>query len=102
MFLNNIYLGLKYVFRELQRLDSMTRTPILSHLTETLSGLETIRAFKQQRRFTAAMFYKLDLHTNAFLISNCASRWLGIALASILWLIHFLFLILLETITILT
>lgn len=66
--------------RELQRLDSMTRTPILSHLTETLSGLETIRAFKQQKRFMAAMFYKLDCHTNAFLICNSATRWLGIAL----------------------
>ncbi|XP_014240364.1 ATP-binding cassette sub-family C member Sur isoform X2 [Cimex lectularius] len=66
--------------RELQRLDSMSRTPILSHLTETLSGLETIRAFKQQRRFTVAMFYKFDSHTNAFLIANSATRWLGIAL----------------------
>lgn len=66
--------------RELQRLDSMTRTPIISHLTETLSGLETIRAFKQQKRFTAAMLFKIDAHTNAFLISNCATRWLGIAL----------------------
>lgn len=71
---------IKIFFRELQRLDSMTRTPIISHLTETLSGLETIRAFKQQRRFTAAMLYKIDAHTNAFLISNCATRWLGIAL----------------------
>uniref|UniRef100_A0A224XW21 Putative multidrug resistance-associated protein/mitoxantrone resistance protein n=1 Tax=Panstrongylus lignarius TaxID=156445 RepID=A0A224XW21_9HEMI len=79
-----IYYGVQKFYRcssrELQRLDSMTRTPILSHLTETISGLETIRAFKQQRRFIAAMFYKLDSHTNAFLISNSAARWLGIAL----------------------
>ncbi|XP_073995302.1 sulfonylurea receptor isoform X2 [Rhodnius prolixus] len=66
--------------RELQRLDSMTRTPILSHLCETISGLETIRAYKQQRRFIAALFFKLDNHTNAFLIANSAARWLGIAL----------------------
>ncbi|KAL1140983.1 hypothetical protein AAG570_000909, partial [Ranatra chinensis] len=66
--------------RELQRLDSMSRTPILSHFTETISGLEIIRAFKQQQRFTDAMYYKMDSHTNAFLITNSANRWLGIAL----------------------
>ncbi|KAF6206403.1 hypothetical protein GE061_017636 [Apolygus lucorum] len=66
--------------RELQRLDSISRTPILSHLAESITGLETIRAFKQQRRFKTAMYHKLDCHTNAFLIANSATRWLGIAL----------------------
>lgn len=69
-----------FSLRELQRLDSMTRTPILSHFGETLSGLETIRAFGQQHRFTVAFFHKLDSHTNAFLIINSCNRWLGIAL----------------------
>uniref|UniRef100_A0A1B6GIW2 Uncharacterized protein n=2 Tax=Cuerna arida TaxID=1464854 RepID=A0A1B6GIW2_9HEMI len=66
--------------RELQRLDSISRSPILSHFSETLSGLETIRAFGQQQRFTTALFHKLDTHTNAFLIINSCNRWLGIAL----------------------
>uniref|UniRef100_A0A1B6CN95 Uncharacterized protein n=1 Tax=Clastoptera arizonana TaxID=38151 RepID=A0A1B6CN95_9HEMI len=66
--------------RELQRLDSLSRTPILSHFSETLSGLETIRAFGQQKRFTNALFQKLNNHTNAFLIVNSCNRWLGIAL----------------------
>jgi ABC-type multidrug transport system fused ATPase/permease subunit len=37
--------------RELQRLESLTKGPVVSHLTETLSGLTTIRAFGQQKRY---------------------------------------------------
>uniref|UniRef100_A0A8D9AUF0 ATP-binding cassette sub-family C member 8 n=7 Tax=Cacopsylla melanoneura TaxID=428564 RepID=A0A8D9AUF0_9HEMI len=66
--------------RELQRLDSIARAPILSHYSETDTGLETIRAFKQQETFTNVFFHKLDCHTNVFYIINAGNRWLGIAL----------------------
>lgn len=66
--------------RELQRLDSITRSPILSHFSETLGGLATIRAFGHQRRFKSLLFSRADAHTNAFLIMNSSNRWLGIAL----------------------
>jgi len=32
--------------RELHKLDSITRTPLLSHCVETVAGLRTIRAFR--------------------------------------------------------
>ena len=32
--------------RELQRLDCVTRSPIMAHLSQTLGGLTTIRAFR--------------------------------------------------------
>ncbi|XP_063225209.1 ATP-binding cassette sub-family C member Sur isoform X2 [Bacillus rossius redtenbacheri] len=66
--------------RELQRLDSITRSPIFSHFSETLTGLTTIRAFGHQQRFMDLLLGKMDVHTNAFLIMNTANRWLGIAL----------------------
>ncbi|XP_059488287.1 ATP-binding cassette sub-family C member Sur [Neocloeon triangulifer] len=66
--------------RELQRLDSMTRSPIFSHFAETLGGLQTIRAFGQQARFTSMLNHKMDTHRNAFLILNSSNRWLGVAL----------------------
>ncbi|XP_069691069.1 ATP-binding cassette sub-family C member Sur isoform X2 [Periplaneta americana] len=66
--------------RELQRLDSIARSPIFSHFSETLGGLTTIRAFGHQRRFRNLLFSKTDAHTNAFLIMNTSNRWLGIAL----------------------
>lgn len=66
--------------RELQRLDSITRSPIFSHFSETLGGLTTIRAFSHQQRFADLLFKRLDCHTNVFLIMNAGNRWLGIAL----------------------
>ncbi|XP_067206473.1 ATP-binding cassette sub-family C member Sur isoform X2 [Linepithema humile] len=66
--------------RQLQRLDGSTRGPVAAHFLETLSGLPTLRAFKQENRFMEETMRRLDINTNAFLILNTSSRWLGIAL----------------------
>ncbi|XP_015595444.1 ATP-binding cassette sub-family C member Sur isoform X2 [Cephus cinctus] len=66
--------------RELQRLDGSTRGPASAHFSETLAGLTTLRASKQQSRFMEDMVEHLDSNSNAFLILNTSSRWLGIAL----------------------
>lgn len=69
--------------RELQRLDGSTRGPAAAHFSETLAGLTTLRAWKQQDRFMEDMLEHLDSNTNAFLVLNTSSRWLGIALVRI-------------------
>lgn len=48
-----VYMARKYSFvsRDLKRLESISRTPIYSSFTETLSGIETIRAFGVVSRF---------------------------------------------------
>lgn len=69
--------------RELQRLESLAKGPVVSHLTETLSGLATLRAFGQQRRFLATMHEHIDGHTASTLVLNSANRWLGTALDSL-------------------
>ncbi|XP_074096275.1 sulfonylurea receptor [Cotesia typhae] len=66
--------------RELQRLEGGTRGPVAAHFSETLTGLPILRASKQQDRFMDDMIECLDANTNAFLILNTSSRWLGIAL----------------------
>ncbi|KAG5314659.1 ABCC9 protein, partial [Pseudoatta argentina] len=66
--------------RQLQCLDGSTREPVVAHFSETLSGLPTLRAFKQEDRFIEEMMKRLDINTNAFLILNTSSRWFGIAL----------------------
>ncbi|XP_053987096.1 ATP-binding cassette sub-family C member Sur [Hylaeus volcanicus] len=66
--------------RHLQRLDGSTRWPIATHFSETLSGLATLRASKQENRFMDQAMVCLDANTNAFLLLNASSRWLGIAL----------------------
>jgi len=44
---NCVYLCLwMWICRELHKLDSITRTPLLSHCVETVAGLRTIRAFR--------------------------------------------------------
>ncbi|XP_012265786.2 ATP-binding cassette sub-family C member Sur [Athalia rosae] len=66
--------------RELQRLDGCTRGPVAAHFSETLAGLQTLRASKQQERFLEEMVEHLDSNTNAFLVLHTSARWLGIAL----------------------
>ncbi|XP_076544094.1 sulfonylurea receptor [Osmia lignaria lignaria] len=66
--------------RHLQRLDGSTRWPIATHFSETLRGLATLRASKQENRFMQQALKCLDTNTNAFLLLNSSSRWLGIAL----------------------
>lgn len=66
--------------KHLQRLDGSTRWPITTHFSETLCGLATLRASKQQNRFMEQAMNCLDVNTNAFLLLNSSSRWLGIAL----------------------
>ncbi|XP_043605687.1 ATP-binding cassette sub-family C member Sur isoform X3 [Bombus pyrosoma] len=66
--------------KHLQRLDGSTRWPITTHFSETLRGLATLRASKEENRFMKQAMKCLDVNTNAFLLLNSSSRWLGIAL----------------------
>lgn len=70
--------------RELQRLQAISRGPILSHFHETLAGLSTIRAYGRQSVFTQHMFACIDLNNRADMFINVGNRWLSISLVS--WL----------------
>eukprot|EP00741_Cyanophora_paradoxa_P003785 tig00000718_g3679.t1 len=63
--------------RELKRLDSVSRSPIYAHFSETLSGLATVRAFKVQQRFEAENERRLDESQRAYYCLNASNRWLG-------------------------
>ena len=43
--------------RELKRLESICRSPVFSHISETLNGLDTIRSRKRQKNFIQ-QFYR--------------------------------------------
>lgn len=66
--------------RELQRLQAMSRGPILSHFHETLQGLSTIRAYGRQKTFTDHMFALIDFNNRADMFINVGNRWLSISL----------------------
>ncbi|KAH8351886.1 hypothetical protein KR084_000433 [Drosophila pseudotakahashii] len=66
--------------RELQRIENATNSPVISHLSETIQGVTTIRAFNQQTRFTEILFKRLEANTIAYALLNTSHRWLGLSL----------------------
>ena len=69
--------------RELQRLESMARSPIYAHFAETLVGAITIRAQGQQARFRAANTAFLDANVAAYFTGTSANRWLAVRLETL-------------------
>ena len=79
-----IYIGFQKFYlrtsRELKRLDSVSRSPIYAHFQESLGGLATIRAYRQQARFALENEWRVDANLRAFYPSNNANRWLAVRL----------------------
>jgi ATP-binding cassette, subfamily C (CFTR/MRP), member 1 len=68
------------VARETKRLESISRSPVFAHFSETLGGLATIRSYGQADRFIDAFEKKMDINTRAFYNNKCADRWLSVRL----------------------
>ncbi|KAF2115068.1 multidrug resistance-associated protein 1 [Lophiotrema nucula] len=66
--------------RELKRLDSTSRSPIYAHFQESLSGMSTIRAYHQQKRFELENEWRVDANLRAYYPSVSANRWLAVRL----------------------
>jgi ATP-binding cassette subfamily C (CFTR/MRP) protein 1 len=66
--------------RELKRLDSVSKSPIYAHFQETLGGLSTIRAYRQQDRFQLENEWRVDANLRAYFPSISANRWLAVRL----------------------
>lgn len=66
--------------RELKRLDSITRSPIYAHFQESLGGISTIRAYRQQNRFALENEWRVDSNLRAYFPSISANRWLAVRL----------------------
>ncbi|GBC08504.1 hypothetical protein RclHR1_08170012 [Rhizophagus clarus] len=64
--------------RELKRLDSVTRSPLYSHFTETLIGVVTIRAYGATRRFMQEMLKRIDDHNRPAFYLMLIRRWLSV------------------------
>ncbi|CCK70379.1 bile acid-transporting ATPase YBT1 KNAG_0E01120 [Huiozyma naganishii CBS 8797] len=63
--------------RELKRLDSITKSPIYQHFSETLVGVTTIRAFGDEMRFLKENLFKIDENNKPFFYLWVANRWLS-------------------------
>uniref|UniRef100_A0A8C7JIE4 Multidrug resistance-associated protein 4 n=1 Tax=Oncorhynchus kisutch TaxID=8019 RepID=A0A8C7JIE4_ONCKI len=69
--------------RDIKRLESTTRSPVFTHLSSSLQGLWTIRAFKAQQRFQQAFDAHQDLHSEAWFLFLTTSRWFALRLDGI-------------------
>jgi ATP-binding cassette subfamily C (CFTR/MRP) protein 1 len=66
--------------RELQRIESITRSPIYSKFSEALAGVATIRAYRREAYFTAASDELMELNAYAFVTQRAAAAWLAMRL----------------------
>ena len=64
--------------RQVKRLESIAKSPIFSHFSETIVGAPTIRAFGQQDRFFKESESKVARHLHCNYISDMSNRWLSI------------------------
>jgi len=67
----------RQVSRETKRIESISRSPVFSHFSETLGGLGTIQAYNQADRFISDFEIKVDSNTQATYNNKCADRWLS-------------------------
>jgi ABC-type multidrug transport system fused ATPase/permease subunit len=63
--------------RDLKRLESIQRSPLFQHFGETLSGVSTIRAYGDERRFVRENLQKIDDQNRPFFYLWACNRWLG-------------------------
>uniref|UniRef100_A0A3Q3LYS7 Multidrug resistance-associated protein 4-like n=1 Tax=Labrus bergylta TaxID=56723 RepID=A0A3Q3LYS7_9LABR len=66
--------------RDIKRLESTTRSPVFSHLSSSLQGLWTIRAFGAEERFQKTFDAQQDLHSGAWFLFLTTSRWFALRL----------------------
>eukprot|EP00965_Chrysotila_dentata_P088721 2928942-Pleurochrysis_carterae.AAC.2 len=66
--------------REMQRLDSISKSPIYTAFTEAVNGTPTIQAFRATERFYDENARKFDYNQRAGFVSYGANRWLTVRL----------------------
>jgi ATP-binding cassette subfamily C (CFTR/MRP) protein 4 len=73
--------------RELKRLEGLARSPIYAMLSESLSGVATIRANGTTKYFTKKFESAHDAHTRAFFSFIACSRWVGFRMDALMFLL---------------
>jgi ATP-binding cassette subfamily C (CFTR/MRP) protein 1 len=66
--------------RELQRIESISRSPIYSKFSEALAGVATIRAFRKEEYFTTTNDGLLQQNAYAYVTQRAAAGWLALRL----------------------
>ncbi|KAJ8749652.1 hypothetical protein K2173_026301 [Erythroxylum novogranatense] len=86
--------------RELTRLDSITKAPVIHHFSESISGVMTIRAFRKKDSFCQENVDRVNDSLRMDFHNNGSNEWLGFRLeliGSFILCISAMFLILLPS-----
>ena len=62
--------------RQVKRIESVLRSPIYNHFSETITGVHVIRAYGCAKRFMEEMDRRVDMNVKFFFAANIASRLL--------------------------
>ncbi|KAB8349556.1 hypothetical protein FH972_023580 [Carpinus fangiana] len=73
-FIGKVYIGSS---RDLKRIESVQRSPLYQQFGETLSGMATIRAYGDERRFIRENLHRVNTYNRPFLYLWAANRWLA-------------------------
>nr|XP_027117439.1 ABC transporter C family member 14-like isoform X2 [Coffea arabica] len=66
--------------RELTRLDSITKAPVIHHFSESISGITTIRCFRKQERFCQENVNRVNSNLRMDFHNYGCNEWLGFRL----------------------
>lgn len=62
--------------RAMTHVHAIARSPLFQHFNETLAGVSTIRAMRQEARFVQENARRTDRAANAYFVTTVTSRWL--------------------------
>jgi ABC-type multidrug transport system fused ATPase/permease subunit len=82
--------------RELTRLDSITKAPVIVHFSESISGVMTIRAFGKQKEFSLENIKRVNSNLRMDFHNFSSNAWLGFRLellGSLIFCISALFMV---------
>ncbi|KAJ3113504.1 hypothetical protein HDU96_003327 [Phlyctochytrium bullatum] len=86
-----VYCGILIFYRrsviEIKRLDSNERSPLYAHISETLSGVPSVRAFRREESFIKKQRRLLDLSNSPSYMYSCTAIWVSIRIEFIASLI---------------
>jgi hypothetical protein len=63
---------------EVERVESVSKSPIMNHFNETIDGTSTIRAFRKVEEFQSKQYSLQDRHLVANLMKAGLSSWFEI------------------------
>lgn len=73
----------RVAMRDFKRMESTTRSPVLSFMTATIQGLNTIHAFQKEKDFLNKFQELFDLNVLCLYLCQSAMRWSALRLDSL-------------------